>query len=144
MDSSILSDWMSPFELRHDKTSKMSVPSKDSDQLGHLPSLIRVFAVRMKKAWVLSTYWAHSEDSDQTGCPGWSESSLGAQSFCWFCHLAAHLSFKGCLVFYSGIKHDFLCINICWDPLASVKSDALSDCYSGGPGVDPRIWHHLS
>ena len=29
-------------------------PSEDSDQHGHPPSLIRVFAVRMKKAWVLS------------------------------------------------------------------------------------------
>ena len=29
-------------------------PSEDSDQPGHLPTLIRVFAVRMKKAWVLS------------------------------------------------------------------------------------------
>ena len=29
-------------------------PSEDSDQTGHPPSLIRVFAVRMKKAWVLS------------------------------------------------------------------------------------------
>ena len=29
-------------------------PSEDSDQPGHSPSLIRVFAVRMKKAWVLS------------------------------------------------------------------------------------------
>ena len=29
-------------------------PSKDSDQPGHPPSLIRVFAVCMKKAWVLS------------------------------------------------------------------------------------------
>ena len=29
-------------------------PSEDSDQAGHPPSLIRVFAVRMKKAWVLS------------------------------------------------------------------------------------------
>ena len=28
--------------------------SEDSDQPGHLPSLIRVFAVRMKKAWVLN------------------------------------------------------------------------------------------
>ena len=28
--------------------------SKDSDQPGHPPSLIRVFAVRMKKLWVLS------------------------------------------------------------------------------------------
>ena len=25
------------------------------------------------------------------GCPGWSESSLGAQSFCWFCHEAAQM-----------------------------------------------------
>ena len=31
-----------------------SAPSEDSDQPGHAPSLIRVFAVRMKKAWVLS------------------------------------------------------------------------------------------
>ena len=29
-------------------------PSEDSDQPGHPPCLIRVFAVRMKKAWVLS------------------------------------------------------------------------------------------
>ena len=29
-------------------------PSEDSYQPGHPPSLIRVFAVRMKKAWVLS------------------------------------------------------------------------------------------
>ena len=28
-------------------------PSEDSDQPGHLSSLIRVFTVRMKKAWVL-------------------------------------------------------------------------------------------
>ena len=41
-------------------------PSKDSDQPGHPPSLIRVFAVCMKKAWVLSyprlicLRWAHS------------------------------------------------------------------------------------
>ena len=33
-------------EPQHDKTKKMTcVPSEDSDQPGHLPSLIRVFAV---------------------------------------------------------------------------------------------------
>ena len=43
------------FEPPQDKTSKMAcAPSEDSDQPGHLPSLIRVFTVRMKKAWVLS------------------------------------------------------------------------------------------
>ena len=32
---------------------------------------------------------AHSEDSG--GCPGWSESSLRVHSFCWFCHVVAHI-----------------------------------------------------
>ena len=41
-------------EPRHDKTNKMAcVPSEDSDQPGHPPSLIRAFAVRMKKHWIL-------------------------------------------------------------------------------------------
>ena len=54
-------------EPSSDKTNKMAcAPSEDSDQPGHPPSLIRVFAVRMKKAWV-TTHWAHSEDYDQTG-----------------------------------------------------------------------------
>ena len=43
------------YEPPHDKTNKMAcVPSKDSDQPGHLPNLISVFAVRMKKPCVLS------------------------------------------------------------------------------------------
>ena len=42
-------------EPPHDKTNQMAcAPSEDSAQPGHSPSLIRVFAVRMKKAWVLS------------------------------------------------------------------------------------------
>ena len=36
------------YEPRHDKTNKMAcAPSEDSDQPGHPPSLIRVFAVRL-------------------------------------------------------------------------------------------------
>ena len=39
----------------HDKTNIMTFrPSEDSDQPGHPPSLIRVFAVPIKKSWVLS------------------------------------------------------------------------------------------
>ena len=35
------------YEPPHDKTNKMTcAPSEDSDQPGHPPSLIRVFAVR--------------------------------------------------------------------------------------------------
>ena len=47
--------WVTPFDPAHDKTyNKTCAPSEDSNQPGHPPSLIRVFAVRMKKAWVLS------------------------------------------------------------------------------------------
>ena len=52
-------------------------PSEDSDQPGHLPSLIRVFAgcpgwsesslSAWRKLGSLATHWAHSKDSDQTG-----------------------------------------------------------------------------
>ena len=56
------------FELPHEKTNKMACASiEDSDQPGHPPSLIRVFAVRMKKHWSLSYPLSASEDSDQTG-----------------------------------------------------------------------------
>ena len=81
------------FQPPHDKTNNMvCASSEDSDQPEHPPSLIRVFAARTKKAWVLS--YALSEQRRLIrlgGCPGCSESSLGAQSFCWFCHEAAHL-----------------------------------------------------
>ena len=42
------------FEQTHDKTNKITCAQRDSDQSWHPPSLIRVFAVRTKKAWVLS------------------------------------------------------------------------------------------
>ena len=41
-------------EPPHDKIKMVCAPSEDSDHPGHPPSLIRVFAVRMKKHWVLS------------------------------------------------------------------------------------------
>ena len=65
-------------EPPHDKTNEMAcAPNENSDQPGHPPSLIRVFAVRMKKPWL------PIERTAKTlirlgGCPGWSESSLGA------------------------------------------------------------------
>ena len=66
-------------------------PSEDSNQPGHLPSLIRVFAVRMKKVCLVPIKRTAKTLIRLGGCPGWSESSLGAQSLCWFCHVAAHL-----------------------------------------------------
>ena len=58
---------MIKIEPQHDKTNKMAcVPSKDSDQPGHLPSLISLLSA-WRNLRFLATYWAHSEDSDQTG-----------------------------------------------------------------------------
>ena len=75
----------------HDKINKMACAhSKDADQPGHLPSLIRVF---IKKAWILSyPLSAQRRLLIRLGrCPDWSESSLGTQSFCWLCHEVAQL-----------------------------------------------------
>ena len=55
-------------------------PSEDSDQPGHPPSLIRVFAVRMKKAWVLS----YPLSAQRRLGSDWADA---AHSFCWFCHV---------------------------------------------------------
>ena len=58
---------LNEIEPSHDKTNKMAcAPSEDSDQPGHPPSLIRVFACAWRKLGSLATLWAHSEDSDQT------------------------------------------------------------------------------
>ena len=49
----------------------------------------------MKKPWVLSYRMSAQRRLIRLGgCPSWSESSLGAQSFCWFCHEAAHYYHK--------------------------------------------------
>ena len=55
-------------------------PSENSDQPGHPPSLIRVFAGRMKKALALSTERTAKTLIRLGRCQGWSESSLDAQS----------------------------------------------------------------
>ena len=56
-------------------------PSEDSDQPGHLPSLMRVLAVRMNKAWVLCYPLSAQQKLIRLGgCSGWSESSLGAHA----------------------------------------------------------------
>ena len=61
---------------------------------GHPPSLVRVFTVRMKKAWVLIYPLSAQQRLIRLGrCPGWSESLLSAVillvlswggSFCFF------------------------------------------------------------
>ena len=82
------------FKPPYDKTNKVAcAPSEDSDQPGRPPSLIRVFAVRMKKAWVLSyplstqrRIWSDWADAQADLSLRWAHMSL-----CWFYHEVAHL-----------------------------------------------------
>ena len=62
-------------------------PSEDSDQPGHPPILIRVFAV----CSVCSSGPKLFSCGQRRLWPDWAESSLGAHSLCWVCHVAAHL-----------------------------------------------------
>ena len=68
-------------------------PSENSDQPGHPPSLIRVFAVCMKKSWILSyplsaqcRLWSDWVDAQADLSLRWANRSV-----CWFCHEVAHL-----------------------------------------------------
>ena len=70
-------------EPPHDKTNKMAcAPSEDSDQPGHPPSLIRIFAVAWRKRGSLATNRAHSQNSDQTG-PSWVHSHFVGFNMRW-------------------------------------------------------------
>ena len=81
-------------EPPHDKTNKMAcAPSEDSYQHVHPPSLIRIFAVHMKKAWVFSyplsasqRLWSDWADAQADLSLRWAH-----MPFCCFCHEAAHL-----------------------------------------------------
>ena len=59
-------------EPPHDKTNKMAcAPSEDSDRPRHPPSLVRVFTVRMQKAWVFSYPLSTANNLIRLGeCPG--------------------------------------------------------------------------
>ena len=68
------------------------------------------------------------------GCPGWSESSLGAQSFCWFCHEAfirftAH-AFRKLLSIYIFSYFSFGFEGRMWDLIVSVPNHCLSFYFS--------------
>ena len=85
----------SQVEPHHDKTNKIAcAPSEDSDQPGHPPSLIRVFAIRLKKARVLSyplsaqrRLWSDWADAQADLSLHWAH-----LPFRWFCHDAVQFT----------------------------------------------------
>ena len=88
------------YEPPHDKTSKMAcVPSEDSGQPRLPPSLIKVFAVRMKKALVLSyplkaqrRFWSDWADAQVDLSLRWAH--MPFRCFFFIFHEAAHMYLK--------------------------------------------------
>ena len=94
-------------EPPHDKTNKMAIaPGEYTDQPVHPPSLIRVFAVHMKKHWVLSYPLSALRRLIRLGgCPGWFESSLGTKAF-FVGFVMRWLTFRKCIIiFASGLRN---------------------------------------
>ena len=105
-------------------------PSEDSDQPGHPPSLIWVFAMRMKKAWVLS----YPLSAQQRHWSDWADAQADL-SLRWahmqHCHFVGFFTRRLiCTVSYLGSKlHSFcqsytpgwLCITLrCFSTILSV------------------------
>ena len=104
----ILED-QSRFEPLHDKTNKMTrAPSEDSDQPWHPPSLIRVFAVRMMKAWTLSCPLSAQRRLLSDWADAQADLSLGwaHMPFCWFCHEAAHLTMSSTVLIFLDSRNE--------------------------------------
>ena len=60
-------------------------PSEDSDQPGHPPSLISLRCALSGQLRTPAFFMRTAKTLIRlSGCPDWSESSLGAHSFCWF------------------------------------------------------------
>ena len=80
-------------EPQHDKTNKMAcAPCEDSDQPGQMSSLISLCYPHEESLGLKLPIECTAKTLFRLGrCPGGSESSLGSQSFCWFCHGLAHL-----------------------------------------------------
>ena len=70
--------------------------AKTQIRLGICP-VWSVFAVRMRKPWILSFPWSAQQRLIRLcGNAGWSESLLSAHHFCWFCHAAAQIVMNVC------------------------------------------------
>ena len=118
------SSWASIYEppQTHQNRQNDCAPSQDSDQSGHPPSLIRVFAVRSMGSyqyidycvashvvicncitWEMNKFGIPAKDpsflhADSEDCSDWADAQGDLSlrwvhmPFCWFCHEMAHIA----------------------------------------------------
>ena len=105
----ILSVNLTGGEPPHDKTNKMVfVPSEDSDQPGHLLTLIRVFAVHLVGSWGPSVsscgqrkLWSDWTDAQADLSLRWAQ-----RPFCLFCYEAPYSVVY--LATYQSVKKNYI------------------------------------
>ena len=140
-------------EPPHDKTNKMAcAPSEDLDQPGHWPSLIRVFAVRMKKAWVLN----YGLIAQRRLCPMAVRADMASakmtRSWAWiiarFCpnrecsfiiESIIHQSFHHCIVLKMMWSHERLDLSVVWLRILQMHMHSHSE----GSGMRLFVWSCL-
>ena len=128
---------VSSYELPRDKNNKMTVGPEKTDQPRHSPSLISVFAVRMKKAWVLS----YPSSTQRRLWSDWADaqvdlSLLGAQSFCWFCHEVAHMKI---IVGHTSLDHVTLTYHMSRSKTKQKKNELCAHKDTDQPGHPPSL-----
>ena len=126
---------------------KECAPSEDSDQPGHPPSLIRVFAVCMKKAWVFryplsaqQRLWSDWADAQADLSLRWAHTHFVGIDMSWLKYQNIHMTYFG--------KQQFFCVSksgsfgLCSGPCSSPadRGDNLlqvtwhsTSCYSSTP-----------
>ena len=67
------------------------------------------------------------------GCPGWSESSLGAHSFCWFCHIAAHLYYALKSLWWYCVNFALQQFDFYWIKRCNILQYVYAFCYYEPP-----------
>ena len=113
------------------------VPSEDSDQPGYPHSLIRVFAVRMQKAWALS----YPLSARRRLSSDWADAQADL-SLCWahthFVVLSCRSSY--CYIGDSLITHSWSCNLRDFLPVFLSPVNDGSPCKELIPDPDPRPW----
>ena len=118
------------------KTNKMAcVPGEESDQPGHPPSLIGVFTVRMKKAWVLS----FPLSAQQRLRSDWADAQADLSLRWAHSHFVGFVVRRLNLVYHNDPK--FLDRQM---PGMVVLSEACPLGMQAAPEFDPHVWHILS
>ena len=114
------------------------VPSKDSDQPGHPPSLIRVLAVRMKKAWVFS----YPLSAQRRLWSDWADAQADLSLLRAHSHFVGFVMSRLIFIWHAlGFNENDHTTKKKWAKFCEPRLNVPSNWYSGGCRFDPWSGH---